>query len=61
MLERIMSFISEYLEDLFIVIGVLLVVSATYIFYGLPQSMYVLGVFFILWGVVGIIFYRGKG
>jgi hypothetical protein len=46
-LKNKLKFITEYLEDILIVIGMLCIVGATLMVFGLGIALYVIGVFLI--------------
>lgn len=52
------KFITNYIEDIFIMLGILLIVAATFIIYGLGISMLTLGVFLVILGVVDVHYLR---
>lgn len=55
---KMKKFITNYIEDIFIMLGILLIVAATFIIYGLGISMLTLGVFLVILGVVDVHYLR---
>jgi hypothetical protein len=57
-MKKALKFLADFIEDIFIVLGILLIVAATLLMFGLEHSMYVLGGFLIILGVVDPHFLR---
>lgn len=51
-LDKAFQIFVEHTEDFFIVFGILLIVGATLMAFGIGPAMYALGVFFILIGTI---------
>lgn len=52
MLKSISQFVAEFTEDIYILIGIMLIVAATLMMFGIAPALYVLGGFFLLLGVI---------
>ncbi|WP_371017392.1 hypothetical protein [Pseudalkalibacillus sp. JSM 102089] len=59
-MKKLVSFIADFIEDILIVIGVLLIIGALFMLYSIAISMIGLGIFLIIISVVDVHGIKGR-
>ncbi|MDO7487036.1 hypothetical protein Q5O89_16835 [Peribacillus frigoritolerans] len=57
--NKVNRFLSDYISDVFLILGAMLVIIATTIMFGFTIALFLLGGFLMLAGIVGRFFEQG--